>query len=95
MANNKVQLANGTVLIDLTDTTAVESDVISGKEFYGANGEKVSGTIPIQTAVSITPSRETQVAISAGTYISEDVIVNPIPPQYGLVSWNGSVLSIT
>lgn len=44
MANNKVQLANGTVLIDLTDTTATAADVVSGKYFYAANGTKTLGT---------------------------------------------------
>lgn len=44
MANNKVQLANGTVLIDITDTTATTSDVAQGKYFYGADGIKLAGT---------------------------------------------------
>lgn len=44
MANNKVQLANGTVLIDITDTTAIASDVAVGKYFYNASGVKTAGT---------------------------------------------------
>lgn len=47
MANNKVQLADGTVLVDLTDTTAVASDVGAGKYFYGADGVKTLGTATV------------------------------------------------
>ena len=45
MANqykNKV-VYNGTTLIDISDTTAVQSDVASGKSFYTASGQKLLG----------------------------------------------------
>lgn len=54
MANNRVELANGTVLIDLTDTTAVAEDVAAGKYFYGANGVKTQGTATHDTGVVLT-----------------------------------------
>lgn len=48
MANNayvnKVQLANGTVLIDISDTTAAASDVAAGKIFYTAAGVPTTGS---------------------------------------------------
>lgn len=54
MANNKVQLANGTVLIDLTDTTATASDVVTGSFFYDKAGIKREGTLAVDETYSIT-----------------------------------------
>lgn len=44
MANNKFQLSDGTVLLDLTGDTAVESDVAQGKTFHKADGSIAVGT---------------------------------------------------
>ena len=57
MANNpyvnKV-VYGSTTLIDISDTTAIESDVASGKVFYGKNGEKLTGTASAGGAVVVT-----------------------------------------
>lgn len=47
MANtyvNKVQLADGTSLIDISDTTATADKILSGYTAYGADGSKLTGT---------------------------------------------------
>lgn len=48
MANNpyvnKVQKADGTTIIDISDTTATAADVLNSKYFYTAAGQKVQGT---------------------------------------------------
>ena len=42
--NNKVQLADGTVLIDLTGTTATADKILQGYGAYGADGSWMDGT---------------------------------------------------
>ena len=43
----------------------------------------------------ITPSEDTQVLQTANRTVLQDIIVNPIPPNYGRIKWNGSVLTVS
>lgn len=45
MAVNKVQLADGTVLMDSTSVTVTPSDLLEGVTALGATGEVVTGTL--------------------------------------------------
>lgn len=44
---NKVELGNGTTLMDISDTTATDADVLNGKYFYTASGAKSQGSAMI------------------------------------------------
>ena len=46
-------------------------------------------------ATEVTPSAETQVLPTAGKVLSSDITVNPIPSNYGLITWNGSVITVS
>ena len=43
----------------------------------------------------VTPGPETQVLETNGKVMINNVTVKPIPQNYGLVTWNGSVLTIS
>ena len=53
MANNKVQLADGTTLIDLTGTTATADKILQGYGAFGANGVWMDGTLRAMTTAEI------------------------------------------
>ena len=44
--NNKIQMGDGTVLLDLSGDTATASDVAQGKTFHDATGALITGTAP-------------------------------------------------
>lgn len=43
----------------------------------------------------LTPSAETQTIPIANMKASADIIINPVPSNYGLISWNGSTLTVS
>jgi len=44
---------------------------------------------------TVTPSAETQTLPTRGKNLDQDVVINPIPSNYGLITWNGSVLTVS
>lgn len=46
MANNKVQLSNGTVLLDISSDSVTPDKMIAGATAHNAAGERITGTIP-------------------------------------------------
>ena len=49
MANNKVQLADGTTLIDLTKDTVTPQALVAPYTAHAANGEQITGTVDLET----------------------------------------------
>jgi len=46
-------------------------------------------------ATEFTPTRETQVVVTARKVLLDNITINPIPQNYGLVTYNGSVITIS
>lgn len=43
----------------------------------------------------VTPTRETQILETALLSMRDNVTINPIPPEYGLITWNGAWLKVS
>lgn len=49
---------------------------------------------PYTGRVVVTPSEDTQILQTAEKSVAQDIIVNPIPANYGRIVWDGSRLRI-
>ena len=96
MAVNKVQRADGTVEMDITDTTATPEDVSEGETFYDRSGTRQTGTgrwmepvsDPVANEVLITDANGQ--AIGSGVLIGNVVQITDVATEsdYGLVKLN-------
>ncbi len=43
----------------------------------------------------VTPSGEAQILMTAEKVVKENIVINPIPSNYGLITWNGSKLTVS
>lgn len=50
---------------------------------------------PYTGVTEIVPTAETQIIPTHGMMMVEDFIVDPIPSNYGLITWNGSTLTVS
>lgn len=91
MANNKVQLANGTVLIDLTDSSLTSADSIaSGVTAYDRSGTKLTGTLVVDSTYSVTKNLTDVSSSSDDTKVIQGnsffTRLAPIPNNYVISS---------
>ena len=68
-----------------------------------SSGGTLSGGLSIGGAVApyydgpyeFTPTQEPQVVEIANQQAAQDIIINPIPSNYGLITWDGTVLTVS
>ena len=74
-------LVGMTVSENSATTLNVDGEVFSPKTYHGS--------------YSVTPSSDGQVLPTAGMALREDIVVDPIPSNYGLITWNGSTITVS
>lgn len=80
----------------------VSEDSVFDAEFFGEAGFEADfgayQTVlpdPYPGPYTVTPTQETQTLATAEKSMAQDVTINPIPPQYGLITWDGSKLRVS
>lgn len=84
---NQVGLADGTVLIDLTSDTAARADVLSGKYFHLATGERTTGTCTYDSNTTDANALASEILSGKTAYVNKNKIT-------GEMTNNGAVSGI-
>ena len=56
---------------------------------------EVVRTNPFEGSYEYTPTSETQTIAINGLRATDDITINPIPNNYGLITWDGSVITVS
>ena len=81
--------------------TLSSSGKLSG--FLSAD-KTITGELTIPAAIlppsyegeyEVTPASETQTLATDSLYMRGNITINPIPSNYGLITWNGSTLTVS
>lgn len=76
----------GSVTAELVGTATVQADLTI---------PEVVQTNPFEGDYEYTPSGETQTIEINGLRAIADIVINPIPSNYGLITWNGSTITVS
>ena len=82
------QVSQGSIHI-----TSVESGTVNPAKVEIASLEWNGATY--DGAYEVTPSGQTQTLSTYGRILTDDIVVKPIPSNYGKITWNGSYLTVT
>lgn len=91
MAINKV-IYGGTVLMDITDTTATAADVADGKYFYEKDGIKIQGSSTKDSDTTDATALASEILNTKTAYVNKNKITGEMPNR-GAISAVISTLS--
>ena len=90
-----------TVVIDgdMSLISEIDGDISLIIPFDGESGivtRVVGQDLPTYSgSTDFIPSTEIQVINTADTVVNQNIVIEPIPKNYGLITWNGSTLTVS
>ena len=90
--------AEQTILVEqelLEQQISVEAE--SGEKSVDVSSEPITitGTEPYEGEYHVTPTQSTQTLLTEGLRMTQNVTIDPIPNNYGLITWNGSIITVS
>lgn len=83
-----------TIDVGFVETDSFVCGVDQGVEFVcEMGGEVPSGDY--DGPYTVTPSQQQQTLPTTNKTLSQSIVVKPIPSNYGLITWNGSTLTVS
>lgn len=67
----------------------------SGSEQFGMTMTERFIATDYSGGYSFTPSAVSQTVPTLGKTLAQNIVINPIPSNYGLITWDGSVLTVS
>lgn len=94
MAQTRV-IVDGEVRLNIAVDGDTSFDLRSNGEVGIITKVKERDAPPYTGNVTVTPSRETQTLATANKILLTNITINPIPSNYGLITWDGSTLTVS
>lgn len=77
---------------------AISIDVNSQRKGIAFNAPVVKEFIEMPTYAgeySVVPSSEAQILETSKKQLTDNIVIEPIPQNYGLITWNGAFLTVS
>ena len=88
--------AHGTVSGRLSGGAHLSAGLATGAHLAGSLTIPASSGVPVYDgSVEVTPSTEEQVIHTDHRMVLSDITINPIPSNYGLITWDGSTITVS
>lgn len=84
------------ITAQLNTEGSLDAKLTSGVSINAGLSVATEQSVPSYTgSYTVTPSRETQVLQTNGLKATSNITIEPIPSNYGLITWDGSTLTVS